>query len=136
MSGAAAVIAIVVLGPLALGLLFGGRLPGRFRDRRCQGIAWRRAFPNASKDAIREFLSMFVDAFAVKQSERLKLGPEDRIFDVYRAIYPSRLLADNLELETFASDLERRFGLRLETMWNERLTLGEVFEVASSVAAA
>ncbi|MBV8380231.1 MAG: hypothetical protein JO369_05645 [Paucibacter sp.] len=93
----------------------------------CQGASWRRAFPGASKASIREFLELFVEAFAFPSSKRLTFSPDDQILPIYRRLYPSRWIPDALELETFAKDLEARSGLRLESIWSERLTLGQVF---------
>ncbi len=128
-------ITAVVVTSLLLAVFFGGRLPRRYRDRKCQGAAWRDAFPTVPKEAIRDFLSMFVDAFAIKRTEQLQFAPTDRILDVYRAIYPSRLLADNLELETLADQLEQRFGFRLESIWDEQTTMGDVFTAVRARAA-
>jgi len=117
----------LVVGAIAIAACFVDGLPDRIRQRKCQGAAWRRAFPDAPKQAIRAFLSLFVDAFAFRTSDRLKFAPEDRIIDLYRSVNPSRWLPDALELETFAQDLERRFGFHLESVWNDQLTLGDVF---------
>ena len=82
-----------------------------------------------SKQDIREFLSVFVDAFAFSQKEKLKLHPEDQIFQIYRAIYPSKWMPDALELEAFAKDIEAKYGLALESFLHDKVTLGEVFEI-------
>jgi hypothetical protein len=112
---------------LAWGMWGWGGLPKPFRGRACQGKDWRKAFPNASKEEIREFLQIFVDAFAFKEKERLKFRPGDMILDVYRALYPHKWMADSLEVETFAEDLLRRYGVELHAVWKEDLTLGELF---------
>ena len=78
---------------------------------------------------------VFVDAFAFDTSEKLKFSPEDRILDVYRAVYPSRWTPDSLEVETFACALEKRFGLRLESLWSDQLTLGDVFTAIEAKSA-
>ena len=127
MDGTAACVLALVVGAVALSALFVDGLPASIRERKCQGAAWRRAFPGAPKEAIREFLSVFVDAFAFRTNERLKFAPEDKVFEIYRSVYPKKWLPDALELETFAKDLEKRFGFRLEPVWNDQLTLGDVF---------
>jgi len=71
-------------------------------------------------------------ATAFDASEKLKFSPEDRILDVYRAVYPPRHAPDSLELETFACELEKRFGLRLASLWSDQLTPGEVFTAIES----
>lgn len=99
-------------------------LPSRSRYRP------RRACPTASKQQIREFLSLFVSAFAFSESEKLKLQPEDRPYHIYRALYPHRWQADALEFETLCRDLQQRYSLDLEHVWEEDLTLGELFDHA------
>lgn len=37
-----------------------------------------------------------------------------------------------MELETFASDLSARYGVQLDSIWSERLTLGEVFSAVQA----
>lgn len=96
--------------------------------RSCAGREWQRSFPDASETDIREFLELFVDGFAMSSKHRLAFRPTDRIMDVYRAINPPNwTMADSMELESFAMLLERRYGLSLESIWREDLTLGEVF---------
>ena len=97
-------------------------------DRSCAGRDWRRAFPDAPKGDIRTFLKLFVDGFALRRKHYLAFRPTDRIMDVYRAINPPEwTAADSMELEIFAQELERRYGLSLESIWRDDLTLGEVF---------
>lgn len=121
------IVILIIAVPLLWGLFFGGRLPQAFRDRTCQGRGWRQAFPSASKKEIREFLTVFVEAFAFSHNERLKLCPEDSILLVYRALYPSKWMPDSLELETLAKDVEAKYGVTLEAIWHEDLSLGELF---------
>ena len=95
------------------------------------GKAWKRTFPHASKGEIREFLYTFVDAFAFPRTKALQFAPTDQVLAVYRALYPLKGFPDALELETFATQLERRYSLSLREIWREELTLGEVFSRAS-----
>jgi propanediol dehydratase small subunit len=101
--------------------------PLPFRSRSCQGSGWRQAFPTASKQDIREFLLMFIGAFAIREGEKPKFNPSDRIFTVYRARYPSKLMPDALELETLVKSVKNKYGVKLEEIWSEGLTLGELF---------
>lgn len=123
-------IAIPLAIALALiwGLVkFGDRLPGSYADRACQGSEWRRAFPDASKADIREFLTLFVDAFAFSGNNRLKFRPDDKILSIYRALYPSRWMPDAMEVETLATEIERRYGFSFGSVWTEDLTLSDLF---------
>lgn len=117
----------LVLSVLAWGLASGRRLPTGFRHRGCQGRFWRRSFPNTPKTRIRIFLQVFADSFAFETRDGLRFSPHDRILTVYRALYPSRWTPDSLELETFAQEIEKRYGLRLKSIWNDQLSLGDVF---------
>ncbi len=102
-----------------------------FSARSCRGRDWRRRFPDTSKDDIREFLSVFVDGFALSRKHSLKFRPQDRIMDVYRALNPPHLVeGDVLELENFGMFLDERYGLSLDDIWHDDITLGEVFERA------
>lgn len=108
-------------------LPLGALPPAPYGRRSCQGAAWRRAFPNASKQDLRAFLGVFVDAFAFRSSSRLKFSPNDSLLEIYRVIYPNRWTPDALELETLAQQVERRYNVRFADVWHGRLTLGELF---------
>jgi hypothetical protein len=100
----------------------------RFWDRRCTGASWKTAFPAAPKAEIRDFLEMFVLAFDFRRSQKLRFEPADRLMDIYRTRYPSRLSADSMELETLVSMAEKRYGVDLLPSWHDNITLGELFE--------
>jgi propanediol dehydratase small subunit len=108
-------------------LSFETSLPKRYRSRNCEGAQWRRAFPQATKNDIREFLLLFTSAFAFPDSGKLKFSPNDRVWEIYRDLYPNRWIADAMELETFTDDLNTKHGIALGEIWSEKLTLGEVF---------
>ncbi len=72
-------------------------------------------------------MALFVGAFAFPDKEKLKFGPDDKILSIYRALYPSRWMPDALEVETLAKGIESRYGLSFLRVWNENLTLGELF---------
>jgi hypothetical protein len=110
---------------------FGIGLPLPFQGRLCQGQIWRRKFPDASKKEIRDFLLIFVNAFAFKDRDKLKFGPEDKVLDIYRALYPKEWMADALEVETLAKSVRKEYDLDLTTIWSETLTLGELFAACS-----
>jgi propanediol dehydratase small subunit len=128
-------IIALVASVLAFGvwaLKTGGLLPEPLRQRSCQGKGWRRTFPNAPKQDIREFLSVFVEAFAFDEREKLKLSPDDGILQIYRHLYPHRWMPDSLEVETLAKSLERRYQVRLGEIWREDITLGDLFAQAQA----
>jgi len=101
----------------------------RYWIRSCTGGEWRRRFPQIPKDKIREFLYCFVDGFAFKREKRLNFSPDDKVMDVYRALYPSEGWPDALELETFAKNLEKKYGFDLSRVKNPNVRLGELFKM-------
>lgn len=136
MSNFSLVVLSTIGGLVLWGVFFGGQLPRPYRFRPCQGRLWRDAFPDASKDDVRKFLSNFTEAFAFSEKEKLKFNPSDSILEVYRALYPRKWMADALELETLAGDMESKYGVKLESIWHENLNLGELFAATRSGAAA
>lgn len=121
------VLIVVVAGIAVWTLVFGGAPPSTYRARGCQGSGWRSAFPDVPKSEIREFLSLFVSAFAFDETHKLKFDPTDRVLDIYRSIYPHKWMADALEVETFAKDFESKYGVAFAAAWCEEVTLGELF---------
>lgn len=103
--------------------------------RSCTGRAWRRAFPEAPKQQIRDFLQAFVDGFGFPSKRRLCFLPTDAVMDIYNRVRGPWW--DDMELETFALELEGRFGLELdelESCWHKRITLGDIFAHATARA--
>ena len=103
------------------------RVMHRYLERACTGSKWRRRFPDASKSEIREFLDIFIEAFGFKQSWRLKFTPEDRVLDVYRALYPVRGTPDDMEMERLTMDLQKRYRVDIIGSWREDITLADLF---------
>jgi hypothetical protein len=122
---------------LALGIGYGiaihlqsRRMLRRFWDRGCMGRAWRRAFPVAAKHEIRDFLGLVVHSLGLPSDKRLALSPDDRIIDLYRALYPPGSMADAMELETLAEELGRLYAVDVST-WCTDMTLAELFVEAT-----
>jgi propanediol dehydratase small subunit len=105
----------------------GGKLPMPFPSRTCQGRGWKRTFPSAQTKDIRNFLLFFVEAFAFSDNEKLKLNPNDKILEIYKTMYPRKWMADTLEFETLAVNLKRSYSVDFASIWNDDLTLGELF---------
>lgn len=103
----------------------------KYWSRSCTGSEWRRTFPNASKNSIRDFLESFVDGFAFSSKKRLKFSPEDKIMDVYSSLYPASGWPDVLELETFSIHLKQDYCSNLEDLLTDDLTLGQLFSMAT-----
>ena len=121
------ILAILVLLAVAWSALTFGQLPNPLLTRTSQGRSWRRAFPRASNKQIREFLSVFTSAFDFRDVDMLKFRPDDQLIGICRTLHPSKWAADAAEFDTFARDLRTRFGVVLEDIWDEGLTLGALF---------
>jgi hypothetical protein len=122
---------LVAVGAGVVTSLGSKRRLDQYWTRNCTGSEWRKQFPQASKDAIREFLQCFVKGFAFNSKKRLKFNPDDKIMDVYRALYPTEGWPDALELETFSIYLEKKYRLDLASVFNEDLTLGQIFKMTT-----
>jgi len=96
----------------------------KYVARSCQGRAWREAFPSAQKEEIREFLSLFIGAFALPKRLKLRLHPNDKPIDFYEIVTAG---IDSMEFESFSSDLESRFGRGLNESMDATWTLGDIF---------
>lgn len=99
----------------------------KYWDRACAGRDWRREFSDTSKEEIRTYLKIFVEAFAFPYSRKLKFQPSDKIIDVYHACYPVKGWPDSLELETFAIMVEKTYNCDLTKEWEPEMTLGQAF---------
>lgn len=126
-----ALIIIVVVIAIAWSV-YTGDVPRKYRIRNCTGKNWKEEFPNSSKEEIRKFLLLFTDAFAFSRKQKLKFEPEDKILDIYKALYPKEWMPDSLEVETLAEDIEREYGINFTSIWHEGLTLGGLFGVLQS----
>ena len=71
------------------------------------------------------------DSALIKKKYRLVFNPDDKLADVYRAINANRV-ADALEYEHFARFIKDQYGIDLESIWNDQLTLGQIFELILS----
>jgi propanediol dehydratase small subunit len=101
----------------------------QYWTRRCMGRQWRSRFTDVPKKEIRRFLDTFVDGFGFKSQNRLKFSPDDRVMDIYRALYPSEGWPDAMELETFAINLEENYGIDLAKIEDHGITLGALFQM-------
>lgn len=125
---------VLILAALAWAAFHGWQLPNSLRYtvryRPWQGRAWRSSFPTASRKDIRDFLSVVVSAFSFPESEKPHFRPDDEVLGIYRAEKPTRRVPDAQELDTLAKALRERYGLRLEEIWHDDLTLGGLFQRA------
>lgn len=121
------VLICLVFGALILAEVLRRKQMIRYWQRACAGRLWRRRFPLASKTEIREFLDIFLTAFAFEDKRRLCFAPDDRVMDVYRTLYPIRGTPDSMELEDLITRLQKRYGVEILASWKEDITLGDIF---------
>jgi len=122
------IFVVLILAALAWAAFHGWQLPNSLHYRPWQGRVWRSTFPAASRKDIRDFLSVFVSALSFRENEPLRLRPDDEVLGLYRAANPTRWLPDAHELERLARALRDKYGLRLDEIWHEGLTLGSLFQ--------
>ncbi len=101
--------------------------------RSCTGKEWKRQFPNVSNRDIRNFLEAFTMAFLFSSKRNLKFKPDDKVMDIYHALYPVNG-ADACELEAFAMNLEKNYAIDLYKVPIQNITLGELFEMTRKVS--
>lgn len=119
-----------MLAALSLGIyttLRSRKLMRQYWLRTCKGKEWKEYFPNTSNDDIRQFLDEFTAAFYFENKERLKFKPDDKIMDIYSALYPEGCFADSCEVENFANRIKQRYNVDLFKETNNAITLGEIF---------
>ena len=119
---------VIILAALSWLAFHDWQLPNALRYRPFQGRVWRSSFPSASRKDIREFLSMFGAAFSFGDSEKLHLRPDDQVLGVVRAARSARWMPDASDIEPLARALRERYGLRLDAVWLDGLTLGGLFQ--------
>ncbi|MBI3875432.1 MAG: hypothetical protein HY300_05640 [Verrucomicrobia bacterium] len=105
-----------------------------YLSRVCTGFHWRRRFPEASKAEIRSFLDVFISSFCFDKKWRLRFAPDDKVMDVYRALNPLEGMPDSMELEGLTVQLEERYGVDFAAIWNENITLGDLFTHAKTAS--
>ena len=126
-------LALISAAVLAIGAVIERVRLRRYWQRTCTGVVWRRRFPQASKEQLRLFLSLFAEAFAFSKSRRLCFSPDDRPLEIYKALYPfPRIMADSMELETFIQGIRDEFRVDLLPIWREDITLGELYAAATN----
>ncbi len=119
---------VIILAALSWLAFHDWQLPNALRYRPFQGRVWRSSFPSASRKDIREFLSVFGAAFSFGDSDKLHLRPDDQVLGVVRAARAARWMPDVSDIEPLARALRERYGLRLDEVWHDGLTLGGLFQ--------
>ncbi|HXS52164.1 MAG TPA: hypothetical protein VN782_06495 [Usitatibacter sp.] len=107
--------------------VFVGGPPQPYHGRPCQGRQWRREFPEARNREVDAFLGKLAQALSYPPRDKLKLRPDDAVYQVYRA--RCRLgWTGARERDRLCQLMEKRYHVVLDDLWTETLTLGELFE--------
>jgi len=108
-----------------------------FVARECTGHAWKRKFPDAEAQTIREFLYLLTESMGFERKDKLKFLPEDQLFEIYRSIYTSKyILVDAFECERFLKVLSDKFGKAEDALFDacnssSNITLGDLFQLVA-----
>jgi propanediol dehydratase small subunit len=104
-------------------------------ERPCAGIRWHRRFPHATHQSIRAFLHVFADAFSVERVHATKFTPDDQPLLIWNARYiPHLTLDDRMEMESLERGINDAYGIDLNTVWRDSMTLGELFALTLNSA--
>ena len=102
-----------------------------FKKRPLQSERWHECFP-AETERIEKFLQIIDEAFELPRSCKRKVGPNDRIANLYRASAGPELPSSSLKKEMFGNlvrDIKRTFGVQVDMTFDfENSTFGQLFE--------
>ena len=130
---------VVILALVAAVYLYPGNVIRRRRARElCRRPSaeneWGLLFPDRSPECFREFLVIFTRAFSLREDAWRAFRPDDKLYEVYRALNPPdwNMGVDSLEYETFDHLLTRQYGIGLRGSVDQSTTLREVFRRATA----
>jgi len=110
---------------------FGARVvPAHYRGRSSQEALWRDRYPGASLEVADRVLCTVCDAFRFAAKDRFLFAPDDKVAEIYRAVYPRWRVwllqfGDEMESESLLLDLDREFGLE-EFPLDKQTTIGRI----------
>lgn len=105
-----------------------------YRTRSLRGRGWSSACPAATNAEIRDFLSVFANAFAKRENEHVKFVPSDTLSNAYRKLRPGRITPDTQEFEALARELNRHYGLAFDSYRASGITLGALLDLSLATA--
>jgi len=106
--------------------------PARYRKRGSQEAVWTDRHPGTSLDVAERVLHLVCDAFRFAAKDRFLFAPDDKVAEIYGAVYPRRGIsllqfADEMELESLLLDLDREFALD-EFPLDKETTIGRIVD--------
>ena len=103
------------------------KLPEQYGHRTDSIGSWAERFGPAETERIGRFLRLYCGAFLFRESDAVRLHPDDKPIDIYRQFHAHRPV-DQMEFETFHLRLKRQFRIEFSSADFECLTLGEMYE--------
>jgi hypothetical protein len=103
------------------------KLPEQYGHRTDATSCWVERFGPAETERIGGFLRLYCGAFLFRESDAVRLRPDDKPIDIYRQFHARRPV-DQMEFETFHLRLKRQFCIEFTSADFERLSLGEMYE--------
>lgn len=91
------------------GKFFCIRLPRPYRDHRSQETVWDERYEQRRPPEVDRVLNLICETFLFHPDNQYKLGPDDRLLDIYRACYPrpwSWFQGDCMEIESILMELD------------------------------
>ena len=102
-------------------------LPRTYKNRNCQGIYWRRLFPDVRKEDIREFIQILVDVLLFREKDRCKFRPDDLVLEIFRDAKDT----DGMDLYDYIRLIEQDYKVDITGLFDnfddDDVTLGQVF---------
>jgi len=111
----------------SVGEFLSRKLPEPYGHRADATRSWVERFGLAEAERIGRFLRLYCGAFLFRESDAIRLRPDDKPIDIYRLFHAHRPV-DQMEFEMFHLRLKRQFSIEFTAADFERLSLGEMYE--------
>ena len=117
------IVAITAITAFALAIAFWLRTRPSWwylRDRKPDLSVWQSSFGPDQMPVVLAALRTVSEAFLLRREDILKLRPEDKLHEIYRAAYPNTQTPDALEFEVLSKQLIQHFNVPEATLIGER----------------
>ena len=111
----------------SIGDFLSRKLPEQYRHRTDATSSWVERFGVPETERVGRFLRLYCGAFLFRESDAVRLRPDDKPIDIYRQFH-AHWPVDQMEFETFDLRLKRQFCIELTSADFEQLSLGEMYE--------
>lgn len=104
----------------------------RYWDRSPTSAQWSATFAGVDTETIRAFLELFVDAFAFSRKRAFCFAPDDRLCEIYDALYPCGSRGAGGEMTALYGLLRARYKVSPAAQGFADLSLGDLFRIVIS----